>query len=104
MTQTLKLSDDLMQLVWEDRKDGTCRLGRRDIQLGELKLEPTDGTKDDLYVNVTSVAYMRMKDVPLSVARGEGYLTVKELFERMQQHYPNIRWTDEVTVISWSLD
>lgn len=99
--QTLKLSDDLMKEVLAMRKYGTCRLGRRDIQLGELKLEATDGTVEDILVEVTQVAYMQMREVPETAAVNEGYLTVEQLFRRMKVHYPDMLWNDEVTIIVW---
>lgn len=99
--QELLLSNKLMQWVDDGTKSGTSRKGRRDINLGALKLKATDGGMPDIVVEVASVMYTRLKDVPQSVIESEGYKNLDELHQVLLEFYPDCTLDDEFTLIEW---
>lgn len=99
--QKLMLDDGLLQKVHDNKKIGTSRTGRRDVELGPLKLEAVNNTVDDIVVEVKSVTYMKLIDVPIEVIKLEGYSSLSELLNSLKRFYPNIDIMDELTFIEW---
>ena len=100
--QTLKLNDDLMKWVSEGKKHGTSRKGRRDIALGALTLEATNGTLPPIQVDVASVTYTRLKNTPTEVIQSEGYKNILELVTSLRRFYPDVTLEDEFTLVEWA--
>ena len=99
--QELLLDDSLMEWVNIGKKHGTSRRGRRDIQLAPLKLKATNGTCSDIIVNVISVTYTLLKNVPINIVKSEGYSSHEELVESLQRFYPGVALDDEFTLVEW---
>jgi hypothetical protein len=99
--QTLKLDDQLMKWVWDGVKSGTSRLGVRDISLNELLLTATNGTVDDIVVDVKSVTYTRLRDISMSIIESEGYKSLDELKTSLLRFYPDINDDNVFTLIEW---
>lgn len=97
--QSLKLADDLFDELRSGLKSGTVRAGRRDIQLGQLRLESVNGTRPDLVVDVIRVSFVRIKDLTQADADIDGAASPRELFEVvLRRHYPHLTEEDVVTV------
>lgn len=99
--QELLLSNPLMQWVEDGEKMGTSRMGRRDIQLDKLRLKATDGGMDDIIVEVVSVTYTKLENVPQSIIESEGYADLDELYGSLLNFYPDCTLDDEFTLIEW---
>jgi hypothetical protein len=99
--QTLKLDDELMEWVWAGEKNGTSRLGKREIELDDLLLTATNGTVGDIVVTVKSVTYTKLKDIPMSIINSEGYKSLEELTTTLLKFYPDIKGDDLFTIIEW---
>jgi hypothetical protein len=102
MLQKLMLSHHLMPLAASGEKKGTSRRGRRNIALGPLVLEDTDGIDDNIVVDVISVTYTKLKDIPQEIVESEGYQNLDELISVLKTFYPDCDLEDEFTVVSWA--
>jgi hypothetical protein len=101
MIQKLKLADKFFPAVWAEEKYITIRKGRRDIHLGPLLLEATDGTYTPFEVEVWKVLWKRFADVDIHDIIADGGTDHESFLKEMQEFYPDMDWQDEVTVIEW---
>jgi len=69
--QTLKLAEDIFDAL-ETGKQTTIRKGRRDIQLGDLKLESVEENRQEI-VNVINVHYCRLANVYIGDLQNDGF-------------------------------
>jgi hypothetical protein len=99
--QSLKLADDLMPLAASGRKLITIRSGRRDVEVGPLALEATGGGHETVVVDVTTVWFCALKDVPPHWAAADGFGSVAALADGMRRFYPDIKPEDSVTCVIW---
>lgn len=105
--QTLKLANDL----WSDLTLGkrvTVRAGRRDIQLGPLRLESTEpdfeiGEHLQEVVEVVEVRYKRLRDLTDLEAEEDGATDADELRDVLRRFYPNLRPDDEITLVYFQM-
>ena len=103
MTYALKLADDLFQSVRSGKKRCTVRNGRRDVPLGEAVLEATDGGEGDIHINIDSVSYTTLSNVPVDVCEQDGAANPKELLSLMRRFYPDILPSSEVTILRFEV-
>lgn len=99
--QMLKLADDLMPGIRDGAKRVTIRNGRRAIARGRLRMESTQGTEPDVYVNVTRVLVVPLYRVPQVALKGDGFVDAQDALECLQRFYPSITLESEVTVIEF---
>jgi len=99
----LKMHDSLFERIRSGEKATTIRMGRKDISLGLLVLQGTGRKECAVAVDVRSVSYMVLKDVPKHVLDSEGCGTIGELFKLLRIHYYNLTERDEVTVVRFDL-
>lgn len=99
--QTLKLADDLFPMLERRTKRGTIRLGKRDIEPGELLLEAASGTRLAHMVDVRRVSYTTAAQLTVADASLDGYATVNELFAALRGFYPSLAGSDVVTVVEF---
>ena len=100
-TQMLKLADDLMPGIRDGAKRVTIRNGRRDIQLGRLRIEATQATEPTLHVNVSRVLVVPLHRVPQEALDGDGFTDAEEALEILRRFYQSITLESEVTVIEF---
>jgi hypothetical protein len=103
-SQKLLLADDLMPLVRSRDKRVTVRAGNRDIKLGPLVLESTQGTEGACVVTVTRVSVSPLRLIPGWALAG-GQRTVQAVAEEqqiLQRYYPDITLMSEVTAIEFA--
>jgi hypothetical protein len=99
--QTLPLEDELLRKVADGTKRGTIRLGRRDVELGPLLLEPTSGTGWAVTVAVQRVAFCLVGDLTDADAIIDGCPSRAALVENLTRFYPHVTDSDTATVISF---
>lgn len=100
-TQTLKLADEFFPEVFRGDKSITIRKGRRDIQLGPLVLEATDGSFPSMTVRVWKVLWKPFVDLTNEEIEADGGKDHESFLLEMQRFYPDMDWRDIVTVIEW---
>jgi hypothetical protein len=98
--QKLLLAEDVFDEL-EKGKKTTFRLGRRDIQLGELLFESTE-TKRQTIVNVQSVHYCKLSNVYVEDLYNDGFKDYNDMWGQMKRFYPNMTFDDEVTTIKFN--
>jgi hypothetical protein len=104
-TQQLLLANDLFPALKNGGKRVTIRKGRRDIQLGKLLFSPTipDKKLKGVKVNVIEVRYKRIRDVTEDEAKGDGFWDSEDMYQGMKRFYPDLKRTDEVTFIIFTI-
>ncbi len=103
--QQLKLANDLFGFVLTHQKYMTIRKGRRDIQLGELEFESTDGVDGKFLktvVKVHRISYTLVGSLCDREAKEDGFKSVQDLIDKMQRFYPGLDADTEVTLVYWS--
>jgi len=96
--QTLKLAPDLFHGIDIGEKTCTIRKGKRDINLGPLLLEATEGS-DTREVFVYEVRIKTLHNLTQDEAYCDGRVTTSQLKEAMKRFYPDITPEDIITVI-----
>ena len=99
--QTLKLADDLMPLARDGFKRVTVRNGKRDIVLGPMVFEATDGTEEDVLVNVLQSQVVLLRHAPQWALDGENLGTSHELWAVLERFYPKVTLDSEITCIEF---
>lgn len=99
--QKLKLQDERMMKVLNGDKLQTIREGIRDITLGDLILESTNGTVEDILCDVYGIVYTSLGNVDLKDT--PDYQSKEDLFETMTKIYPSIKPESKVTIIKFKV-
>jgi hypothetical protein len=99
--QTLKLADDLMPLARDGYKRVTVRNGERDIVPGPMVFEATDGTEDDVHVNVLQSQVVLLRHTPQWALDGENLGTSDELWTVLERFYPQVTLDSKITCIEF---
>jgi len=95
--QTLKLADDLMPLARNGFKRVTVRTGSRGIVPGPMVFEATDGSEEDVLVNVTQATVVSLREAPLWALEGESLRTSQELWAVLERFYPTVTLDSQIT-------
>lgn len=98
--QTLKLADDLFPALDAGVKRGTVRAGRREIELGFLRLESVSGEKRR-DVEVARVSFVRARNMSQADADMDGVKSPHELFDVLTRFYPELTGDSVLTVIEF---
>ena len=97
--QTLKLADDLFEPLERGEKHVTIRKGRRDIQLGDLQFQGIGDESLKKIVEVTEIRYLRVSGIPDYMCVEDGFNDWIDFFNGMKRFYPELKATNEVTII-----
>lgn len=100
-TQKLMLAEDIFDQL-HNGKEVTIRKGRRDIALGEIGFESTQWARQ-ARGEVVQVTYLRLSGVSEEDCKRDGFENWLELMKTMQRFYPDIKASDEVTIIQFEL-
>lgn len=100
--QHLRLSDDLFDVVKAGYQTANIRMGRRDIQKGDLLFV---GIKTDevVKVNVTEVVYKKLGDMNNYEAQLCGAEDTEQMKESLRYYYPQITDENEITIIIFTV-
>jgi len=99
--QTLKLADDLFPALRARRKKATVRNGHRDIALGPLVFEATNGGCADEEVEVHTVTTTTFDQLRDEHAKLDGCSSADELRAALRRFYPDLTAGSPVTVIEF---
>ena len=95
--QKLMLAEGVFDNL-ENNKGVTIRKGRRNILLGELLFESVEHQREAI-VNVSSVEYCALEDVPNEDVWNDGFEDQIDMYHGMKQFYPDIEMNTEVTIV-----
>ena len=99
MINELKLAEDIFDQL-ENGKVTTIRKGRRNVALGELIFASVDTNRIQI-VNVLSVQYCQLANVYIGDLENDGFKDHHDMWEQMKRFYPDLKFTDEVTIIKF---
>lgn len=104
MMQELLLSPDLFEKAKSGQKTATIRLGRRDIQLGDLVLRSNADPEKFITRTVRRVTYLAIRELTRQEVNILGYSSFMAMSKRFQEIYPDNEsgGETEVTLIEWS--
>jgi len=89
----------------EDLKSGrkcyTIRLGKRDLQPGEIRRATCRGEEFDLYIK--AVEFKHVEQLTSLDARKDGFENVQDLISVLENYYPGLRPDDLLTIINFHL-
>lgn len=98
--QVLKLANNLFKELRDGSKKSTIREGKKDITRGPLTfISPNGDDNDEVYV--TDVRYSKFGKLSLDDAKQEGYNSVEELQDVLEDYYPDIVDENDVTIINY---
>lgn len=102
--QTLKLADKFFPVVLGGTKFTTVRTGLRDIKLGPLAFEATEGGHPNIVVNVVKVEFCPLWNVSNWVLRGEGLYAGDwdMLHDVLKEFYPDVNEDTPITAIEFT--
>jgi hypothetical protein len=92
-----------MPFVRDGHKNVTIRKGRRDVTVGPLLLEATNGTEQPINVNVLAVDFCTIDTIADWALKGEGLNSSDELLDVLSRFYPDININSEVTCIEFEV-
>lgn len=95
--QELKLAEEIFDKL-KMGKRVTIRLGKRDIQLGELMFVSVKERRVKI-VDVTHVTYCKLGNTPFEDLLCDGFKDYADMKKQMSQFYADIKFEDVVTVI-----
>jgi hypothetical protein len=101
MQKPLYLRQSRMEQLEAGQKVNTIRVGRRDIQLGELTLHETDNDAYQVTVTVHEVKFTTFDRLDESDAVDGGYSDVDSMRDTLRSIYPQVTGESEMTVISF---
>lgn len=101
--QSLLISPDLLEKARSGQKTATIRLGRRDIQLGELILRSNAEPEKFITRTVRRVTYLAICELTRQEVNLLGYSSFMAMSKRFQEIYPDndSDGETEVTLIEW---
>jgi hypothetical protein len=97
---TMKLVSDLWTELMSGAKQCTIRAGRRDVPLGPMRFEETNGTRAAC-VNVTDVRHKLLRELTDEEARVDGAKDAPEMKNALRQFYPDLTEDSEITLVFW---
>ena len=100
MINRLLLAEDVFDAL-ETGKRTTIRLGRRNIELGDLVFESVETNRTET-VNVLNVHFCKLANVYIGDLQNDGFKDHHDMWEQMKRFYPDITFDDEVTTIKFN--
>lgn len=101
--QKVVLAEDVFNVLLDGEKDVTIINGRCNIELGPLEFQSiTEKRKQN--VDVVTVTYTRLRDIPDDMVWADDYTDHTHLLERMKEVYPETTDDTECTIIIFSIE
>jgi endonuclease III len=104
---TMKLVGDLFPSIADGSKRCTIRAHKRDIPLGSLRFEQSDGSPDDTFsdqwavVEIVEVRHKKLGELTDEEARMDGASTAAEMKVALRRFYPDLTDEDDITIAIW---
>lgn len=99
--QELKLADELFFRIFDGTKSSTIRKGKRDIDKGFLAFTSTGQKHFGIVVNVTGSISKKLNELSQNELVSEGYSSLNELKQSLEQYYSDIDDNTLVTIIKF---
>lgn len=98
----LLFGEGFVEVLERGLKQITICRGRRDFTPGEV-VEAVCAEGDRFLLTITSCEVYRLSEVPREDVRDDGFRNIFALFVGLGNFYPDLEWTDEVSVIRFKV-